>query len=90
MLTQVSTDNQTLLDNKPGGAFKPRPNSVQPTSPLKLISGSGWGGDSPLPLDAHGEAGTQEDKEVEIMMRGQENILHLSSSVRVKQKYKMM
>uniref|UniRef100_A0A1B6DIZ6 Hamartin n=1 Tax=Clastoptera arizonana TaxID=38151 RepID=A0A1B6DIZ6_9HEMI len=82
---QMTLENQTSVDSKLGGVLKSRSSNIQPASPLKLVPNSAYSWDSPvnnnslLLSDGLGEGSTQEDKEVEIMMRSQENTTQLSS-----------
>uniref|UniRef100_A0A1B6CYZ0 Hamartin n=1 Tax=Clastoptera arizonana TaxID=38151 RepID=A0A1B6CYZ0_9HEMI len=82
---KMTLENQTSVDSKLGGVLKSRSSNIQPASPLKLVPNSAYSWDSPvnnnslLLSDGLGEGSTQEDKEVEIMMRSQENTTQLSS-----------
>lgn len=68
-----ASDGTVTVETKSTSSFKLKTN-FQPTSPMRVNSGTGWVGDSsipnsPLPSDSQGEMGSQEDKEVEITMQ---------------------
>ena len=68
-----ATDGSVTVETKSTSSLKLK-TTFQPTSPLRVNSGAGWGGDSsvpnsPLPSDLQGDVGSQEDKEVEITMQ---------------------